>query len=43
MDFKKTMGCIRKKVADLEKQVQSQPLERISALNGTRNEHMKGI
>lgn len=37
---KKRWKTLEKKVADLEKQVQSQPMEIISALRGYRNEQM---
>lgn len=37
---KKRWEALEKRVADLEKQVQSQPLEIIRALHGHRNEQM---
>ncbi len=37
---KKRFEALEKKVADLEKQVQSQPLEIINALCGLRNDQM---
>lgn len=38
---KKRWEVLEREVADLEKKVQSQPLEIISAIYGIRNEQMK--
>ena len=38
---KKEWQQMEKRVADLEKRVQDQPLEIISAINGIKNEQMK--